>query len=329
MSAPTPETPGSPLVAAIVMTLFCSSAYLWWQVARRRFVAATGVNDETSVEAESCSSAGATAPLPPRKVALWGLIDLIFTVLLLSMAMSAGFTWLKGRVELPPRVPLHELPSSVATQLVWVNSLAMLLATFGGLLFIHMRTFATAAELGWSPRDRWSDLKLGARTFVLWSGPILTLQILLTIWFPYHHPLMDTVKKSPEWSVLLANAVAGVVVAPICEELLFRLLLLGWLENIGERGLLARDWLVGPAGERRQLVRSRQSWLPIVTSSALFAAAHASQGPAPIPLFILALVLGRLYQTTGRVLPGIVVHFLLNAWSFGLLLLQIMLKGST
>ena len=41
-------------------------------------------------------------------------------------------------------------------------------------------------------------------------------------------------------------------------------------------------------------------------------AAHASNGPDPVPLFVLALGLGYLYQTTQRILPSIVVHFLLN-----------------
>ena len=40
---------------------------------------------------------------------------------------------------------------------------------------------------------------------------------------------------------------------------------------------------------------------------------HLGQGAAPIPLFILAVGLGLLYQRTGRIVPCIIVHMLLNA----------------
>jgi membrane protease YdiL (CAAX protease family) len=54
---------------------------------------------------------------------------------------------------------------------------------------------------------------------------------------------------------------------------------------------------------------------PILVSAALFALAHFGNGPDPIPLFILALGLGYLYQQTHRVWPCIVVHMLLNGLS--------------
>ncbi|PHS12995.1 MAG: hypothetical protein COA78_07515 [Blastopirellula sp.] len=63
--------------------------------------------------------------------------------------------------------------------------------------------------------------------------------------------------------------------------------------------------------------------LPIFISSALFAAMHIGHGPAPIPLFFLALVLGYLYQRTRRLTACLVVHFLVNAQAMCLLFLQI------
>lgn len=54
-------------------------------------------------------------------------------------------------------------------------------------------------------------------------------------------------------------------------------------------------------------------WLPIFISSFLFAGAHTDQGPAPISLFLLAIGLGYLYQRTHRIVPCMVVHFLVNA----------------
>ncbi len=61
----------------------------------------------------------------------------------------------------------------------------------------------------------------------------------------------------------------------------------------------------------------------IVVSSLLFAGVHIGQGTAPISLFFLAIGLGYLYQRTHRVLPCIVVHFLLNAQTMAILLLNV------
>jgi membrane protease YdiL (CAAX protease family) len=52
---------------------------------------------------------------------------------------------------------------------------------------------------------------------------------------------------------------------------------------------------------------------PTVVGAGLFALAHFGHGADPIPLFVLALGIGYLYQRTHRVVPCIVVHFLINA----------------
>ena len=51
--------------------------------------------------------------------------------------------------------------------------------------------------------------------------------------------------------------------------------------------------------------------LPIL----LFGLAHVGYGPDPIPLFLLALVLGYTYQRTHRIVPSIVTHALFNGMS--------------
>ncbi|QDU98264.1 CPBP family intramembrane glutamic endopeptidase [Lignipirellula cremea] len=68
--------------------------------------------------------------------------------------------------------------------------------------------------------------------------------------------------------------------------------------------------------------RPRGAYWPILTSAFLFAGMHWGHGPAPIPLFFLAIGLGYLYQQTHRIVPCILVHFLLNATTFCVLLSQ-------
>lgn len=59
-------------------------------------------------------------------------------------------------------------------------------------------------------------------------------------------------------------------------------------------------------------------WVPILVSSGLFSLAHLQHGPDWVPLFVLALGLGYLYQRTQRILPCLVVHMMFN----GLAILQ-------
>jgi membrane protease YdiL (CAAX protease family) len=56
-------------------------------------------------------------------------------------------------------------------------------------------------------------------------------------------------------------------------------------------------------------------WLPIGISSLLFAFAHIGYGPEPVPLLLLALVLGYVYQRTHRIVPCMVTHALFNGTS--------------
>jgi hypothetical protein len=56
-------------------------------------------------------------------------------------------------------------------------------------------------------------------------------------------------------------------------------------------------------------------WFPIIASAVAFGLAHLGYGPEPIPLFLLGLVLGYLYQRTHRILPGIVAHALFNLFT--------------
>jgi membrane protease YdiL (CAAX protease family) len=64
-------------------------------------------------------------------------------------------------------------------------------------------------------------------------------------------------------------------------------------------------------------------WLPIVCSAGVFALLHVGHGPDPIPLFVFALALGYLYQRTGRILPSLTLHFLLNGVSLVMLMFEL------
>jgi membrane protease YdiL (CAAX protease family) len=92
----------------------------------------------------------------------------------------------------------------------------------------------------------------------------------------------------------------------LAEEFFFRVVLQGWLERCERQAIHARGHFFRlPAGT-----------VPILISSLLFAVAHAPQWPAPVPLFLLALILGYLYHQTHRLLPSLIVHALFNSVTF-------------
>lgn len=70
-------------------------------------------------------------------------------------------------------------------------------------------------------------------------------------------------------------------------------------------------------------VRDLPMW-PMYVSSAIFALLHLNGGPDPIPLFFFALWLAYLYRLTGRITPCIVVHLLLNLFTFALLAIEVL-----
>jgi membrane protease YdiL (CAAX protease family) len=79
------------------------------------------------------------------------------------------------------------------------------------------------------------------------------------------HPIQQVLSEggNSPWPIVLA-ALSAIVIAPITEELIFRLLLQGWLESVERRMRRQMRWL------RRILI----GLLPVMTVATLFAAIH-------------------------------------------------------
>ncbi len=96
--------------------------------------------------------------------------------------------------------------------------------------------------------------------------------------------------------VLILMGIAAAVVAPICEEVIFR----GFLYPAMKR-------FVG-------------SWMSALCSALMFSAAHGSVS-ALVPLFVFGLVLVALYEFTGSIWAPMAAHFLFNAASLVFLMI--------
>jgi len=176
------------------------------------------------------------------------------------------------------------------------------------------------------------------------------------------HQLIEQLIEHHTPQMMLVGVVSAVVAAPVFEEFTFRVLLQGWLERredelIGYRGSepmhsdtesstgvddLALDFIssVNPAPiepvpgkptgfqvEDRPkhgiIAALPHGWTPILISSLAFGLAHVGHGVAPVPLVVFGIVLGYLYQRTHRLAASVAAHMFFNAYSMGLLWLQI------
>jgi membrane protease YdiL (CAAX protease family) len=307
-------------------------------------------------------------PSTVRPLAPWGLLDLglaafIWLVVNLAVMEAASRTMdtLNGKnlLEMDPEIQQQYLLLSSAATLV----VCLLVA---GTLWLRHRV--TWRELGWDPRLLASDLVTGAKAFAMLAPVVYGLQILLTQFVESKHPVIEQLKLDPSPQFFLVAGFAAVIVAPLAEVFLFRVLLQGWLERAFARPGSSTDQIMlggrpketgatsddgnpanssnsaieknvpkpsddnpysppvsvshsGEFAETNSTSETAPSFraMPILGSSLCFALSHWSHGPDPIPLFVLAVGLGYLYQRTGRLAPCVMLHFLLNLCSLAAL----------
>ncbi len=250
-------------------------------------------------------------PYRPRSNVPWGLFDIVLLgaayILFQSLAQPLA------RLIVPNAVELLQLivASCVSNGLVALLIVGVLWSARG----------ATRSDLGCSTPVDGRDVLWGLGAFVLVVPPLFLIQLVLSFWFTGVHPIVELLQNDPSPSTVGWAFLAAVVIAPVVEELLFRVLLQGGLERLNEPDPLAEPVLARES-PHEAFVR-QMNWPPILISSAVFALLHFNGGPDPVPLFFLALVLGYLYQRTHRILPCIVLHAAINGLSLGLLLLGV------
>jgi membrane protease YdiL (CAAX protease family) len=169
---------------------------------------------------------------------------------------------------------------------------------------------------------------------------------------PTRHPFDEITQHANSKAEWILIGFAVLVVAPVFEELFFRGILQGWLSKKTWGGLGAfllalflsilipwnniqsalnnHDWAnlvkqlqplgfvlaIGPALLIFPKLGNPKNTGAIFGSSLLFAIAHASVWPSPIPLFFLGLGLGWLAHRSQSLVGSIIVHSLFNLVGF-------------
>ncbi len=295
-------------------------------------------------------------PYEPRQPVPWGVAGTGLAILFLATKISELFVEPDVITPLTPQamswltLPFVVAQDSSPTGLQMASGILVQLA----IVAIFLSAVATLSDakpsdlginLFWDRFGR--DVQTGIVSCLAAFVPVFIVQVLLVSLqeAPTKHPLVTLVEENPSWVTLAVVSVAAVIVAPICEEITFRLLLQGWLEKWEDEKLgrplqsaaveldsqiasesespgsvtpVADTIAVTPPAEaweppRMGLGGLPHGWVPILLSSTAFALAHLGHGTDPIPLFPLAIILGYVYQRTHRILPCIVTHALFNS----------------
>jgi membrane protease YdiL (CAAX protease family) len=173
----------------------------------------------------------------------------------------------------------------------------------------------------------------------------------ILIWNPNAHELQKMLLDDFGGGTAYLAIVSAVILAPIVEELLFRGILQRWwidffmrrtrtpdlmtesvpvlrptdLDGLVDTGRSASDEAPLSSHDFQSPEAVQSNSLPwhnsasviagIVITSLIFAVIHAGQWPAPIPLFVLALIIGSVYYRTGSLIAAICMHATFNGFS--------------
>jgi membrane protease YdiL (CAAX protease family) len=206
------------IVAAILATLafavLCGSVVLWsWAIGK-------------------WSRGAELLPLAPRRPVPWGLFDLAIIFLLLLALMVGSQLTLMRLANLKPDVGMEQWKPEQLAYALLASSLATLLASALAVVVLIVRSGARMEDLGFSLRHLGRDIQLGAAGFVMLAPPMYGLQFLLTLIWKSEHPVQRLLLEKLDAGFVLIALFTAVLVAPVAEELLFRLMLQGWLENV-------------------------------------------------------------------------------------------------
>ncbi len=261
-------------------------------------------------------------------------------IICLGAGQQVGRRWMSPETQERIQAGTYDFTSQNSTDLfvtIVYGSAASVLAMASVLVWMNLIHPRSLREFGlWLSSD---DVKLGAKVAFFVLPPVLLLSTVIDKLVPYEHPVLDLIGQSPDAVTMLMMALTTIVVAPIFEEFIFRVLLQGGSQRLADKLKLAAQ-----AGETpvqnvslnpstsdviEAVEVSQWPWWPVLLSSSVFSALHIGQGFAPIPLFFLSVALGYVYRQTGRIGPGLVVHAILNSLTISLSILQILLTEPT
>lgn len=172
-------------------------------------------------------------PWSERRAVPWAIVDLLLLggiwvlASLIVQSLMSQLDWSADLAELDHWSPAQRMALIAGNLGV---SLGILIV---GLPLIAWRTGGTVSDFGLNLASLKGDFKLGLSAFAMLAPPVYLLQgLLVTFWKPSKHPLMEMFKSTPDAPFFALLFVSAAVIAPLFEELLFRVTLQGLLEKL-------------------------------------------------------------------------------------------------
>lgn len=295
------------------------------------------------------AAGGTLLPTMARRLVPWGFFDILLLIAVFIVAtFTAVFLFMAGHdgENLTPAAAEGMLIGDAISKLITLAVMTV--------FFVFVRK-ADSVDQGWTLGPNWRNIPLGFITFVMLAPIVFAIQAALVKLGGWEskHPLIELVTEQKNVTIFALAGFATVIVAPLTEEWLFRVVLQGWLEKAFSRQATTAEILgvpesppaiatanepmmqaeianpyetpraandvVPPPAQEAPPVSPLRTWAPIAISSAFFALAHLGHGPDFIPLFIFAVGLGLVYQRTHSIVPSLIVHACLNALSMAIL----------
>ena len=289
----------------------------------------------------------------PWKLRVWGFVDVVIAavVIVFWQRQSAVFGCSILGINRQEIAAEQSIPLPLATILGLGNVAAMLSIC----LWIFLRHRASFAQLGFGLAHWWKHIGIGIIAALASIPCVFALMAAVNAGFDsqYSHPLLEEMKRQGSLNAYLLAVTSAVLIAPLVEEFLFRVLLQGWLQSapfgslksifLGEREEAQLAYVAAPANTSvttnsltnenpyaplnvtvaavdptdttAEVSRPVPPIWPSFVTGTLFGLAHYGYGLSFIPLIVLGIILGLLYRATHSIWPSLVVHFILNGTS--------------
>lgn len=212
------------------------------------------------------------------------------------LPLVLGLTWVGVQVLSITSTPSGKVPTLEDVQAMCLFSILLLLFLVIPLV-IHARDDMESPGFHLQLHDWPKQLSLGILGFFACVIPVIAAWSTTLPWRTptNQHGLLQLLEQDGSLVSLFWIVLAAVVLAPLLEELVYRVILQTWLQRIAP----PREALIAVA--------------------VIFAAVHRL--PDAVPLLPLALILGYLYQQTRSFLTVVVTHMLFNATNLTLALM--------
>ncbi|MFF2050192.1 type II CAAX prenyl endopeptidase Rce1 family protein [Leifsonia sp. NPDC058194] len=253
---------------------------------------------QTEPAAPASASARRRVPYSPDPRVRWGLPAA------LSAVVAVAVVW----IALVAIVKAASLDADAASLIVWV-------VTYGAVIvaavFITKNRGSGSLRVDYGLAFRWYDVFIGLGTGVGLIVVTAPISAIIEALYGETSTSNDQAASSDGIWLVVNGFIAVAVVAPFCEELLLRGLVLRGIRN----SMLRRSTDEPTRGARRTA-----AVVAVLGSAVLFAALHLHEGiGSPVTMtnlgvvtFCLGLVNGVYAARTGRLGPGIWTHVFFN-----------------